>query len=120
MTTIQGAGKPILGPYVIAMTIIGVLAISLGIWFQTRPDPRDYDSVRFWVGSSGIWGILIGSAVVIFGAYFVKLSTYNFLKLNIDTLEFFAVMKQVAQDISKKLDNVTNIPRVIRSIKDSI
>lgn len=120
MNTIQGPGKPVLGPYIVTMAIIGSLAIGLGIWFQTRPDPRDHESARFWIGSGGIWGILIGSAIVIFGVYFVKLSTYNFLKLNIDTLEFFSVMKKVAQDISDKLDNVTNIPKVVRSLKDSL
>lgn len=111
--------RPQLLGYLIAMGMVLVTIISLSIWFQTV-DNRDYDNAQFWIGSTGVWGMVLGSMVLIFGSYFIQISAYNFFQLNNETIIFFKTLLKVAQQINSKLESITSLPGIFKAVTQSI
>jgi len=107
--------------YIITFIVWSVIVLGLMIWFQTYIN-QDDDSTEirqrgeFWIGSTGVWGLLWLAALTLISYYAVRLMHHYFDKISRDTSKFYNLTLVHLREIAQGLGSVDTLSNSLQSI----
>uniref|UniRef100_A0A6C0BQ95 Uncharacterized protein n=1 Tax=viral metagenome TaxID=1070528 RepID=A0A6C0BQ95_9ZZZZ len=116
------AGPPRIRWPILVFVVWTIVVLAVSTWFQTYLEGREdrefvLQNAQAWIGTTGVWGLLWGFGVLVFGAYFIQLAMYHFVKLNKNSLNFFSDLRRIAAELVPKIGTVENLADLFGALR---